>query len=1019
MDYRTLLNTSILIRLFSQSEIAAIQHRDDFEQLEGRVRALVEAIATGNRQVCSVVASQTATLQELVDHRHQETRNVLVTQIKSDATASALDEAHNRLLESLRKPEMNQRKNAIPDSYQDTFKWVFERDSPRLHNGFIEWLEGDGPVYWIQGKPGSGKSCLMKYIVHRFEDERDPPRIRSQRKIMTLSFFCWLAGTLYQKRIDGMLCTLLYQILAKSPPISGTFMKHNPRLALKRSTEDWPISELKSCLAHAVATLSPDHCVYIFIDGLDELDSEVDSLQLISLLNYFKEMEIKLCISSRRSTPLHGKLKMCPGFPVQDLTSSDIELYVHGRIADTLDLQHLPSSDEWQCQMTTVIIDKAQGVFLWVHLVLQNITKGMYFYDSPGELLDRIKKIPDEINALYEDMLIRIGPHFGKYKQEASLCLHACLLVNSEYSAISALQMMFMMSSLDKKILSRNHIHFPTSKLLKKLEQSLARLESICGGLLYLHRYEESKYRNPHSDNAEMLWMCRHEKEMRQLTEFALRKRILFTHRTVRDFLLDSVAGQNLLLQCNHKPAWIKKRLLETQFAWTLAAVDDCNLQYVLAMLRELLSNFEWLLEDARPAQLCLEVVSRINHFCTRFFDGKVPIAQDWVYYLGKCYDPRIWNDEIGPGYAVDFAGFLVSNNRCEPLNSMLKQLFQLSLPNEASELSSLYKPRLYLTYLLVCACVIRPSLDLNYDFSQVLKAIRFANSQLNAILYLLANRPLLVTPWTVFLCAWQESMIRNYIRNDGLSGPLEGFLDAGANLEDTTLFQFSLFYDESYSEYCILQSTANIFESKEDYIVCEVSLAHVLCQIRQIFYLIHGTTLNIKNAHLSTGCWIRPILVKLQAWDTSNAVEIVDEQDSLRLAGKFRRARLAKHEYRFNTRMPRCSPDEEREEFAIPDTDERIRDHWRAARKELEECLADMKQQIQEIFERKDARFVDPELFLKERGYLKDKDDPVVLQQHQEILKAGRNYMEVFKASEVGKDWAAVDQKIRTGEWD
>ena len=460
------------------------------------------------------------------------------------------------------------------------------------------------------------------------------------------------------------------------------------------------------------------------------------------------------------------------------------------------------------------------------------------------------------------------------------------------------------------------------------------------------------------------------------------------------------------------------KRLLETKFAGVLTAVDDSNLLYFLSMLGEILHDIDYFVKDERLAQLCLEVVSRIDYQCTRFFGQNVPIAQEWSYYSSQHHGRLEVRTRFGVGYAVDFAGFLVSSNTCPPLDSKLEQLFRLSSPSKGSDPPSIYKQCLYLAYMLLCACKTRGILDLK--FSQVLSTISVADARPNnlTVFYLPASRPRQVTPWTAFLCNWEKSIeFQNYRDFDyTLVDVVNNFIDAGASLEEKTLFQLTLSGYTS-SGYCAALLTANILKLEDHYVICEVNLAHVLSQIRQMYYLRYGTTFDIKNAHPSTTCLVRPILVKLQAWEKSKAVEIIDEQASLHLAGKFRKARLAMHESDFDCTMPRYSCDEEREEFAIPDTDERTLDSYEAAHRGYKECIADLKQQIQEISERKDVRFVDPELILKQRGYLRDKDDPMVLAQHQDIIRAGREYMKAIKASEVGEDWAPADKKARMNE--
>ena len=446
-----------------------------------------------------------------------------------------------------------------------------------------------------------------------------------------------------------------------------------------------------------------------------------------------------------------------------------------------------------------------------------------------------------------------------------------------------------------------------------------------------------------------------------------------------------------------------------------LAAVDDSNLLDVLNALVEILRYLGDFINDERLAQLCLEVVSRINDHCARFFHQNVPVGQDWVYYLGQRFDRlRNWNHWKSSCCAVDFTGLLISDNTCTPLDSKLKQLFRPSLLNQGPDLPSIYKPCLYLAYLFLCACA--PRDPIIYKPSQVLGTIPVVDVQPDMIFYLPTNRPLQVTPWIAFLCNWERYFEEGNC-DDTLIDVLKKFLEGGASLGDKTLFQLSL-SDQSFSGYCTSPSTANIFECEAEYIIYEVNLAHILCQIRQRYYLHYGAAFDIKESHSSTSGWVRPILVKLQAWAKSNAVEITDEQESLHLSSKFRKVRLAMLERSlFSTTMPRYSADEEREEFAIPETDARVKKSTEVVVIEFIECIEDLKQRIQEISEREDARFVDPELFLKQRGYLKDKDDPMVLEQHQEIIRAGREYMAAFKASEAGKDWALADEKARMNE--
>lgn len=91
---------------------------------------------------------------------------------------------------------MNDREHSIQVSHAGTFTWIFEEkddDEDNEHveeyeinensrddehndmtddqeDGLSRWdsftyfLEGENRIYWVQGKAGSGKSCLMKFI---------------------------------------------------------------------------------------------------------------------------------------------------------------------------------------------------------------------------------------------------------------------------------------------------------------------------------------------------------------------------------------------------------------------------------------------------------------------------------------------------------------------------------------------------------------------------------------------------------------------------------------------------------------------------------------------------------------------------------------------------------------------------------------------------------------------------------------------------------------------------------------
>src|ERR1700733_637613 len=64
------------------------------------------------------------------------------------------------MLGSLHNEEINARLTDIAPPYGDTFSWIWTADDL----AFVSWLQSGAGIYWISGKPGSGKSTLMKYL---------------------------------------------------------------------------------------------------------------------------------------------------------------------------------------------------------------------------------------------------------------------------------------------------------------------------------------------------------------------------------------------------------------------------------------------------------------------------------------------------------------------------------------------------------------------------------------------------------------------------------------------------------------------------------------------------------------------------------------------------------------------------------------------------------------------------------------------------------------------------------------
>lgn len=125
----------------------------------------------------------------------------------------------NMILGRLYFDDLPDRYESIPQAHQDTFQWIFERKfqrgEPGAWDNFPDWLSsaGDKNVYWTTGKPGSGKSTLMKFM---FNDERTTQGLQNWAQdtlLIKAGFFLWNSGTVMQMSRMGLLRSLLHTAL--------------------------------------------------------------------------------------------------------------------------------------------------------------------------------------------------------------------------------------------------------------------------------------------------------------------------------------------------------------------------------------------------------------------------------------------------------------------------------------------------------------------------------------------------------------------------------------------------------------------------------------------------------------------------------------------------------------------------------------------------------------------------------------------------------------------------------------
>jgi hypothetical protein len=121
------------------------------------------------------------------------------------------------------------------------------------------------------------------------------------------------------------------------------------------------------------------------VDRLDEFEGSEGSHQ--EMADLFKEItqarNVKACLSSRPWVVFSESFKDCPNLRLQDLTRPDITRYVNGKFGKSEAFGTLRKREsEAAHELITEVIEKADGVFLWVQIVVASLLKGIQNRDD-------------------------------------------------------------------------------------------------------------------------------------------------------------------------------------------------------------------------------------------------------------------------------------------------------------------------------------------------------------------------------------------------------------------------------------------------------------------------------------------------------------------------------------------------------------------------------------------------------------------------------------------------------------
>ena len=238
----------------------------------------------------------------------------------------------------------------------------------------------------------------MKYFQRSLMERESP-----ERQIVASFYYSYREGE-QQTNHSNMLRSVLHDVLDQNEEFFFHFQPYY-RQAAKQSR--WSYTSLKKVLLSFTENHPTRELLYLVVDAIDESD-DGERYDIINLLHDLCATKgpcmVKVFVASRPVVGLSGQsAKVHKVIRLQDVNYSDIVNFAESFLGPDLDLP-----PDIARLATKYIVENAQGVFVWVRLVKEELVEYARSGCSKNEIYGFLKSLPTELEEFYQHILVQL-----------------------------------------------------------------------------------------------------------------------------------------------------------------------------------------------------------------------------------------------------------------------------------------------------------------------------------------------------------------------------------------------------------------------------------------------------------------------------------------------------------------------------------------------------------------------------------------------------------------------------------